>query len=374
MANIVKFNLVKQVERVGKEFVVELSEEQEARARELHQKTIVFDLHLHGVVMPEDPADYKAWITSLRYNTGYEGIKRAGLTAFIDALGPMAHSWKMDDFLRGFGFRWCEMDHQSDKVIRGLRAEDVRRAKKENKTAIFACMENCEPICDDLDAIDMLYGIGYRALGLCYNKRNLIGDGRTERTDCGLSNFGLKVVERMNDLGMIIDPAHVGVRTTLEAIEASRDPVIVSHAGARSVFNTARMSTDEEISALAAKGGLIGIHSGPNVLSHAPRQGVENMIDHLDYCVKLAGVDHVAIGSDNYFGDKNANHQYTIQEFAGDGLQTYLAFNAPYMEGIENPSEWLNITRALVKRGYSDEDIQKFIGGNALRIVEQVVG
>ena len=88
----------------------------------------------------------------------------------------------------------------------------------------------------------------------------------------------------------------------------------------------------------------------------------------------VIGIDHVAIGSDNCFGDKNAMHAHTIKEHAADGLQDYLSFSAPYMEGIENPSEWLNITRALVKRGYSDEDIQKLIGGNVLRFVEQVVG
>jgi membrane dipeptidase len=280
----------------------------------------------------------------------------------------------MEDTIREIGLRWCDMDHNYDKVIRALRTDDVRRARTEGKVAIFTGVENAELIGNVVDNIDMLYGLGVRAMGLCYNKRNLIGDGRTERTDSGLSNFGLKVVERMNDLGMIIDAAHAGVRTTLDAIEASRDPVIISHAGARSVHPTPRMSTDEEIRALAAKGGLIGIHSGPNILSSAPRQSVETMMDHLDYCVKLVGIDHVAIGSDNFFGDKMALHAQTIREHPGDGLQTYMAPNAPYLEGYENPSEWPNIIRVLVARGYSDEDIKKLIGGNTLKLVEKVIG
>jgi len=166
---------------------------------------------------------------------GYEGIKKAGLTARIDGFSGFGHVWKMDEIVREIGLRWCDMDHNYDKTIRALRAEDVRRAKRENKTAVFVGIENSEMICNDLDGIDMLYGLGLRAMGLSYNKRNLIADGRTERTDSGLSNFGIQVIERMNKLGMIVDLAHSGERTTLEAAEVSKAPVIISHTGARGV-------------------------------------------------------------------------------------------------------------------------------------------
>jgi len=305
---------------------------------------------------------------------GYEGIKKAGLTARIDGFSGWSHFWKMDAIVREIGLRWCDMDHNYDKVIRALRAEDVRRAKRENKTAVFVGIENAEMICNDLDAIDMLYGLGLRGMGLSYNKRNLVGDGRTERTDSGLSKFGIQVIERMNKLGVIVDLAHSGERMTIEAAEFSKDPIIVSHTGARGVHPTGRMASDEEMQAVAAKGGLIGIHSGVGILSSASRQTVEDIINHIDYCVKLVGIDHVAVGSDNYFGDKMAMLTRIMKGRAEDGLQGYVAFTAPYMEGMENPSEWPNYTRALVKRGYSDQDIQKIIGGNTLRIVEKVVG
>lgn len=369
-----QFKLVKQIGRVGKEYILELSEKDEARAVELHRRSIVFDLHLHGVVFPEDVEDTSLWMKTFRYDLAYEGIKHAGLTAYIDGVASMGHSWSLDEAIREIGLRGCDMEHNSDKVIRALRAEDVRRAKREGKTAIFMTIENAEPVGNDHDNLDLLYGLGVRSMGLAYNKRNLVGDGRTERTDSGLSSFGLGYIERMNKLGMIVDAAHAGIRTTIEAAEASKTPIIISHSGARNVYNTGRMATDEEMTAVASKGGLIGIHSGPNVLSNASRQTVEVMVDHIDYCVKMVGVDHVAIGSDNYFGDKNANHAHTIREHSADGLQNYLTFSAPFMEAIENPSEWMNITRALVKRGYSDADIEKLIGGNTLRLVEQVVG
>ena len=368
-----KFKLVKQIGRV-KEHVVELSEEEEARAMDLHSNSITFDLHMHGIVLPVDPSDIRAWVNSLRPETGYEGIKKAGITARIEGFSGFGHVWEMDEIVREIGLRWCDMDHNYDTTIRALRAEDVRRAKREKKTAVFTGIENAEMICNDLDGIDMLYGLGLRAMGLCYNKRNLVGDGRTERTNCGLSKFGIQVIERMNKLGMIVDLVHSGKRTTLEAAEVSEDPVIISHTGARGIHPTGRMASDEEIQAVAKKGGLIGIHSGVGVLSSENRQGIEDIMNHIDYCVNLVGVGHVAIGSDNFFGDKLAMHMHTIEDRAQDGLQEYVSFDAPYMEGMENPSEWSNYTRALVKRGYSDQDIQKIIGGNTLKIIEKVVG
>jgi membrane dipeptidase len=366
--------LVKQIGRVGREYILELAPEQEALATDIHEKSIVFDLHLHGVVLPEKEADYDEWLAARRYPFAYEGLAHAGVNAFIDGFASMSHTWELSAAVREIGLRWSEMDHHPDKVMRALRAEDARRAKKEGKIAVFMCIENTELIGADLDNLDVLYGLGVRGLGLSYNKRSLVCDGRTERADSGLSDFGLEVIGRMNELGMIVDACHCGERSTLDIAKASKAPIIVSHTGARAVYNTRRMASDDELKAVANTGGLIGIHSGVNVLSDKKQQSVEDIIDHLDYCVNLIGIDHVCIGSDNYFGDKNANHQHSIKKHAADGLQKYLVFNAPYMEGIENPSEWKNITRWLVKRGYSRPDIEKLIGRNALRLIEQVVG
>jgi membrane dipeptidase len=366
--------LVKQIGRIGQEYILPLTAEQEALAMEIHNSAIVFDLHLHGVVLPEHESDYDSWLEGHRFPCAYEGIKHAGLTAFIEGFASMAHTWRLDDAIKEIGLRWCDMDHRPELVMRALRADDVLRAKREGRTAIFMTIESSEQVGNDLDNIDLLYGLGVRSMGLTYNKRNLVCDGRTERTDCGLSDFGLKVIERMNDLGIIVDAAHASVRTTIETAEASRAPIIVSHTGARGVYNTGRMATDEELAAVAKKGGLVGIHTSPNVLSAEKHQRVDHVMDHLDYCVKRIGVDHVCIGSDNFFGDKNALHAHSMRTHATDGLQKYLVFNAPYMEGIENPSEWRNLTRALVKRGYARQDIEKLIGGNALRIVRTVVG
>ena len=367
------YTLVKQIGRVP-EYTVPLSPSQEQRAMELHESSIVFDLHMHTVILPETIEELEVWSHDRHAQeaVGFEGVNKGGLTAFIDGLGGLNHRWDYESLVDCIGFRLANIDRNYDKTIRGLRAEDVFRAKKEGKFAMFLGVENSEQLGFDVDRVDVLYGLGLRCMGLSYNVRNPVADGRTERTDGGLSDFGLEVVARMNKLGIIVDAVHSGEQTTLDAASASSAPIIVSHTGARGVYDTKRMATDEELLALAGTGGLAGIHTGPNVLSNAPRQGVEVTVDHIDYCVKLMGIDHVAVGSDNYFGDKAMNVEYELG--VDKGMRRYIATHAPYMEGIESPSEWPNITRELVKRDYSDEDIQKLIGGNTFRVVESVIG
>jgi len=367
------YKLAKQIGRVP-EHIVPLSESQEQRAVELHENSTVFDLHMHSVIIPDNMEDLEEWSHDKRAQeaVGFDGVKKGGLTAFIDGLGGLDHRWDYGSLVESIGFRLGTMDRNYDKVIRGIRAEDVGRAKESGKFAIFLGVENSEQLGFDVDRVDVLYGLGIRCMGLSYNVRNPVADGRTERSDGGLSDFGLEVVARMNKLGIIVDAVHSGEQTTLDAAAASTAPVIVSHTGARGVYDTKRMATDEELLAIAETGGLAGIHTGPNVLSNKSRQGVDITVDHIDYCVKLIGIDHVAAGTDNYFGDKAMNVEYELG--VDKGMRSYIATHAPYMEGIESPAEWPNITRALVKRGYSDEDIQKLLGGNTMRVVESVVG
>jgi len=218
--------------------------------------------------------------------------------------------------------------------------------------------------------VDIAYDLGIRCMLLTFNTRNFLGDGCGERTDSGLSHLGLDVVERMNKVGMLIDLSHCGVKTTMDAIEASKDPVLINHAGARALYpNMMRLKTDEQIHALAEKGGVIGTSAIPNQLSNAKRQGIHDLLNHVDYVVKLVGVDHVAIGLDIHFDDHVAFHRKLQTIMKGTGQQ----LNAEYMEGLVNPEEWPNITRGLVSRGYSDQEIEKIIGGNALGIIERVI-
>jgi membrane dipeptidase len=133
------------------------------------------------------------------------------------------------------------------------------------------------------------------------------------------------------------------------------------------------LKTDEELKALVEKGGIAGVSGIPNQLSNKPEQGIEDVMNHVNYMTDLIGVDHVAIGLDNLFGDHVELHRrsdggiFTLKHIGQE-------LNAPFMWGIESPEEWPNITRGLVSRGYSDQEIQKILGENALNLIERVVG
>jgi len=257
-----------------------------------------------------------------------------------------------------------------------------------------------------LDNINVFYGLGVRCMGLTYNSRNFIGDGAGERVDGGLSNFGYAVVDRMNQLGMIINLSHASNKTALEAIEASNNPCALTHTVAGlSWYHKTR--TDELLKALAEKGGVIGLETIPNAMidrrktvDQRKRQGIWDLLDHIEYAIDLMGINHVCIGTDigyNRGNDKeNRSARARRTNVPPDGrvwLGEPLGWEIPaiarqkpwsktdpdwpyaeYFEGIYDPSEWPNITRGLVSRGYSDEEIRKIIGLNALKLIETVVG
>lgn len=339
-----------------KERFIKLDPDQEARAEELHKNSLVIDLHTHILI-----EDFHAFLPR---------IQRSGIHGLFEAVGAVEEDFALS--MSHLGRYMKEIEKHPD-FMPAYCAQDFLDAKEQGKQAVMFQLEP-QSFCRVVDRADIAYGLGIRMALLVFNTRNYVGDGCGERTNAGLSYLGLELVERMNELGMLIDLSHCGIQTTLDAIEASKDPVLCNHVGARTLYpQLKRLKTDEELVALADKGGLAGISAIPNQLSRNPEQGIEDMLNHIDYIVNLIGTDHVAIGTDILFGDQVEVHRQTDQsllklDYYGQEL------NAPYMYGIESPEEWPNITRGLVSRGYSDDEIRKIIGGNALRIITEVVG
>ncbi|MFW9777861.1 MAG: dipeptidase [Candidatus Heimdallarchaeota archaeon] len=338
-----------------KERFIKLDKVEEERAEELHRKIITIDLHSHILW-----GNY--FILPRIMNSGVSGFVEAVPGVFGDFDVAMA-------YLGQFLFRVNK--HKEFTPV--YQAQDFRKAKKDKKIGVMFQLEP-QPFGRNLDNVDIAYGHGIRMALLTFNSRNYVGDGCGERTDEGLSYFGLDLVERMNNVGMMIDLSHVGVKTTLDTIENSKDPVMCNHVGARSLYpQCKRIKTDEELKALAEKDGVAGVSAIPNQLSGDKEQGIENLLDHVDYMVNLIGINHVAIGLDNVFGDQVESHRRSAQtvfkiSYIGQEL------NAPFMWGIESPEEWPNITRGLVQRGYSDEEIEKILGENSLKLMERVIG
>jgi membrane dipeptidase len=248
----------------------------------------------------------------------------------------------------------ADTEHSGIAFI-GSRAEDAERALVEGKMAIFLHLEGPSRIGCDVDRIDVLYGLGVRMMGIAYSEGSEFGACLACRVDNGLTDLGYEVVDRMNKLGMIIDLAHTGDKTSTDAINYSRDPVVISHAGARSLRPSRRMKPDEVIKTLAEKGGVIGVETAPHttITRNHPRHSIESIMEHFQYLKKLVGIDYVAFGPDTLFGDHVALHRVFSPQLSLAAFYEELPEypRVEYVDGLENPSEFINIVRWLVKHG-----------------------
>jgi membrane dipeptidase len=372
--------LAKEIGRVPSTSV-ELSDTEEKRARAILDSVPIVSLHDHTSIFPEDMGRVLEQRRQGRDATGYAGLAASDTDVFFEnfmdgtATITSNKGWKWDDIIFDLGMRFSDIAHQ-DLVYVATRYEDLLTAKSTGRIAFVAWLEAATAIENEIDRVDVLYGFGVRGMGITYSEANTLGSGLRERNDSGLSDLGRAVVKRMNRLGMTIDIAHCGDRTGLEVIDASEKPITITHAGARTLWGTRRMKDDETLRALAAKGGVIGIEAAPHttLTEQHRRHSLESVMEHLSYCVDLIGVDHVGLGPDTLFGDHlGLHHAFAVQLSLAairDSGPTYT--QVPYVDGMENPGEAMrNAVRWLVKHGYSDTDVGKLAGGNALRVLKE---
>ncbi len=291
-------------------------------------------------------------------------------TAMITSKG----GWKWDDILYDLGIRLSDIAHQ-DMVVLCLTTEDIVWAKQNGQIAFVVSIEGAAMIENEIDRIDILYGFGVRCLGIAYSEGNALGGGLKEKVDGGLTYLGRQAVERMNKLGIAIDISHSGDRTSMDTIEASSKPIFITHAGARALWNSNRLKPDEIIKACAAKGGVIGIEAAPHttISRKNPQHSLESFMEHFVYCVDLVGIDHVAFGPDVLFGDHVGLHSTLSAALSIGASRGNLPYpKVEWVDGIENPAEaFPNIVCWLVKKGYSDSEIAKAIGGNIMRVLKE---
>ncbi|PJJ63814.1 dipeptidase [Compostimonas suwonensis] len=374
-----EFALAKQLGRVPA-YRLELTAEEQERVTRIFADEVVFSLHEHAIVLPENGDEIRPYNRTGRQRTAYEGMARSGLTAFIDNFMAGAscvtsqNGWKWDDMIYALGYRLADLAKQ-DHIVLATSVADIHAARTRGQLALIAGFECATMIENELDRIDILYGFGLRQMGIAYSQTNMLGSGLSEEGDGGLTMFGKRAVHRMNQLGILIDISHSGDKTSLDTIAHSEVPVMITHAGARSVWPIARMKPDEVITACAERGGLIGLEAAPNTTISAahPKHTLDSVMDHFSYCVDLVGIDHVAFGPDTMFGDHMAVHRAYANNYAKN--QDHHPDHEPieYVDGLENPGEnFTNITGWLVKHGYSDEDIAKVLGGNIMRVLDQV--
>ncbi|HEY9553386.1 dipeptidase [Allosphingosinicella sp.] len=299
----------------------------------------------------EDAADFRA--------SGITGFHNAvglgGPTARADALAFLA-AWQ------GFAGR---NPHVFSLVG---RAEDLDRAKSEGRCAVIMGIQNSEHF-EKVEDVELFYQLGQRCSQLTYNAQNLIGSGSTERVDGGVTDYGAGIIKAMNDVGMLIDVSHCGDRTTLDAIELSPRPIAITHSNCRALVDHPRVKTDEAIKALGAKGGVMGITGVRMFVRGKEPTTIAHMVDHIDHVARLIGIEHVGVGSDADLQgyDDMPPDQY---EMLKAGYKASYAFRDKIdTDGFDHPKKIYDLAEELIRRGYSDANIQAVLGGNFRRLL-----
>jgi membrane dipeptidase len=367
------------------------------RAKQLHDRAIVIDTHADTTQRLVDDKTFKIDARNPNGNIDVPRMRDGGLDALFfsiwvpsDVTGPIAVKKAMDQI---DAVREAARLHPNDFVL-ATTAADVRKAVAEHKIAALMGMEGGHMIDDDMRLLRNYAALGVRYLTLTHFKNNNWADSSTDKpAHNGLTAFGKDVVRELNRLGVMVDISHVADKTFYDALAVTTAPVIASHSSCRVIANHPRNMNDDMLRALAKNGGVVMINyhaaflseefriasekrSGNVVAAMAalskkcggneacttlegeridheammkgelPKVSWEKIIEHIDHAVKVAGADHVGLGSDF------------------DGATMPL--------GMEDASKLPKITDALLKKGYSDADVQKILGGNILRVMEQV--
>ncbi|MFN8059817.1 MAG: membrane dipeptidase [Vicinamibacterales bacterium] len=264
-------------------------------------------------------------------------------------------------------------------VVKG--ASDLERAQQAGKLALVYAFENAGVLGDEIERLDVLFKTGVRVLQLTYNVRNDVGDGYLEPTNGGLSRFGLDVIGRMNELGMLVDVSHCADATSDGAILFSSAPCAITHAGCRAVFEHPRNKPDETLKNLARKGGVVGIYQtlpflGPPSTATAPGAGLELYLSHVDHAIDVAGIDHVGVASDRDYRRASTSEarRRQAEDLARDeAVEIVGATNAVYVEELASAKRMDVLADALQKRGRSAADVDKILGGNFRRLLQETL-
>lgn len=319
-----------------------------ARAMELHRSYPLVDGHADSILMVLDGKRTLVDGSDLGH-IDWPRAKAAGVTCTVQAMWPSPAQYPVAPKRVGEAIDAMLQQIAAGEGVRlALRAQDIREAHTKGELAVLINMEGAEAIQGSLGLLRNYYRLGVRMMGLVWNHRNEVADGAGEEgSGGGLTKFGREVVREMNRLGMLIDLSHITAPGFFEVLELSEQPVLFTHGNCRALHDHARNLTDEQIKALAARGGVFGI-SFVNTFMNRETATLTTVADHIDHVVQLLGnCDHVAYGSDF------------------DGCQP--------PPGLEDVTRLPHLTAELLGRGYKESDLAKILGGNYLRVFEQVL-
>ena len=300
------------------------------------------------------------------------------LAAGYDAVNwtVAGHSESTDGALaRIAAFYWLR-DAIPDRLAIVRSAADLDGASGSGLLRALLGFQGAEPLGHHLHLVAIFHALGVRVIQLTYNEANPLGSGCLEPDDRGLTHFGIQVVREMNRLGMVVDLTHVGVRTSLDAIAVSADPCVFSHSNARGLRDNPRNLSDEQLAAVADRGGVVGVATFADFVAdtRAGQPRLEQVLDHVAYVADRVGIDHVGIGSDIFdtsgaagvWWTANTKRRYPEICGAMDEQMHGIA-------GFERWDEFGNLTEGLLRRGFGPDEVRKIIGGNVRRVFQQIL-
>ncbi len=260
-------------------------------------------------------------------------------------------------------------------LMRINNAGDLTSARETRKLGILYGLQTSSQF-ETLDDVNRCHGFGLRVSQLSYNFRSLVADGAFEPYDGGLSEFGGKVIERMNTVRMAVDLGHASDKTKLDALAISKAPVILSHGNCRALIpGGLRATTDEAIRKLAAKGGVMGITDIAFMVKGSEPVTIEDVVDHYDHVRDLVGIEHVGVGSDAGIESNDLGPREKLKEILAKADGRYQVHgDHEVVAGMDGPNRMWELCAALVRRGYTDEHIRLVLGGNWARVLKDIWG
>ena len=304
--------------------------------------------------------------------------------------GPGPFDQAFETSVTGIAQARAIVDALDDRMLLVLKADDIERAYRENKFGLIIDFQNTTAFSDKLERIDMFHNLGLRMCQLSYNSGTLVGEGCTEVHKSGLTYFGRAVVERLNELNVIVDVSHCSEQIGWDSLEVSSSPIVVSHSTSSAVCYHDRGKGDDLVKAVADKGGFFGVVVVPGFIQETTEATLEDFVDHVAHLVNVMGIDHVGVGTDKAGPGPGTDSMIEWPAGMADdtlspslpGSVNYSGFRKEehrltddyHIVGFNDFRDWPNLTVALAERGFNEEELRKLLGLNYLRVFRDVVG
>jgi len=298
-------------------------------------------------------------------------VKESGIDVFHPAIGIGGPSVQLDVMAFMAAYNGLVADHP-DLLVRVDSAADIDEIRRSGKVGIILGIQNSDHF-KTVNDVKRYYYAGQRISQLTYNTQNRIASGSTDRIDGGISDYGASVVSAMNEIGMAVDVSHCGDRTTLDAFELSAKPVLITHSNCRSLTpGHPRCKTDEAIETMAASGGVMGVTAVRNFVKGDEPTTIEHYVDHIDHIVKLVGIEFAGVGTDSDLAGYDAMPKEMYDKLLAGYKASYAFRDRLDIDGLNHPKKMYDLTEALIRRGYSDDNITAILGGNFRRVLGEI--